>query len=85
MDVRTIEPTSYKEKMAIVQQEPILFSGSIRENITYGLPFEATTNDIDEACKLANAYHFLHDTAIFPLGYETLVGERGIKLSGGQK
>ena len=40
---------------------------------------------IDEACRLSNAYNFIHDEALFPLRYETIVGERGVKLSGGQK
>ena len=71
--------------MAIVQQEPVLFSGSIRENITYGLDFEATEQEIDEACRQANALNFVKDKTIFPQGYDTLVGERGVKLSGGQK
>lgn len=71
--------------MAIVQQEPILFSGSIRDNITYGLEQEATEADLDEACRNANAYKFISDKSIFPQGYDTLVGERGVKLSGGQK
>ena len=71
--------------MAIVQQEPVLFSGSIRENIIYGLKKEPTDADIDEACRQANALNFIRDKAIFPKGYDTLVGEKGIKLSGGQK
>jgi len=40
---------------------------------------------IDEACRQANAYNFIHDKRLFPLGYDTVVGERGVKLSGGQK
>ncbi len=71
--------------MAIVQQEPILFSGTIKENITYGLSFEATEEDLDHACKNANALTFIKDQSTFPLGYDTVVGERGVKLSGGQK
>ena len=71
--------------MAIVQQEPILFSGTIKENITYGLNFEATEQDIELACKNANALTFIQDKKTFPLGYDTVVGERGVKLSGGQK
>lgn len=68
----------------------MLFSGSIRENITYGLDLddmddEAIEGLIDDACRQSNCYDFIHDQELFPLGYETLVGERGIKLSGGQK
>ena len=71
--------------MAIVQQEPVLFSGTIRENIVYGLDKEPTEQELDECCKKANAYDFISDKKTFPKGYETVVGERGIKLSGGQK
>jgi len=69
--------------MAIVQQEPILFSGTIKENIIYGLDFEPTEADLDEACRQANALTFVKDQSIFPQGYDTIVGERGVKLSGG--
>jgi ABC-type multidrug transport system fused ATPase/permease subunit len=64
----------------------VLFSGSIKENIAYGLD-EGTYNEesLDEACKMANAYDFIHDKDLFPEGYATVVGERGVKLSGGQK
>lgn len=61
-------------------------SGTIRSNICYGLdPDTVTEADLDEACKKANAYNFIKDKQIFPQGYDTVVGERGIKLSGGQK
>jgi ABC-type multidrug transport system fused ATPase/permease subunit len=67
-----------------VSQEPVLFSGTIKENIAYGLDI-VTTDMMDEACKMANAYDFIHDKDLFPEGYDTVVGERGVKLSGGQK
>jgi len=64
----------------------VLFSGSIRENIAYGLDEGAYNNSmLDEACRQANAYEFIHDRELFPDGYDTIVGERGVKLSGGQK
>ena len=68
----------------------MLFSGTIKENITYGLDLDDMDGEeiedlIDDACRQSNAYDFIHDSDQFPLGYETLVGERGIKLSGGQK
>ena len=68
----------------------MLFSGTIRENIPYGLDLDDMEDEdieelIDDACRQSNAYDFIHDMDLFPLAYETLVGERGIKLSGGQK
>ena len=68
----------------------MLFSGTIRENITYGLDLDGKDDEeiealMDDACHQSNAYDFIHDEQLFPLKYETIVGERGIKLSGGQK
>ena len=64
----------------------MLFSGSIKDNITYGLDAEHYTDEtLDDACRMANAYDFIHDKELFPEGYSTVVGERGVKLSGGQK
>lgn len=67
--------------MAVVPQEVLLFGGTIRENIEYGLP-GATQEEIEEAAKKANAHEFISE---FPEGYETIVGPRGVKLSGGQR
>jgi ABC-type multidrug transport system fused ATPase/permease subunit len=64
-----------------VGQEPVLFSGTIAENIAYGKP-DATREEIEAAAKAANAHDFIIG---FPLGYSTQVGERGSQLSGGQK
>ena len=86
VDIKKLNPKWYHKQIAIVSQEPVLFSGSIKENICYGLDvgtFDDAT--LDEACKMANAYDFIHDTDLFPEGYDTIVGERGVKLSGGQK
>ena len=69
--------------MAIAQQEPILFSGTIRENIMYGITWEVSQEEMEEACRMANVLSFVKDESIFPKGFETLVGERGVKLSGG--
>ena len=76
--------------VGIVQQEPILFSGTIAENIFFGLQIDGKTDDeviemLDEATKMSCAYDFIHDDLLFPDGYDTVVGERGVKLSGGQK
>lgn len=67
-----------------------MFSGNIRENIFYGFDTAAYNETqllkmLDEACIQASAYDFIHDRQLFPLGYQTMVGERGLKLSGGQK
>eukprot|EP01133_Synstelium_polycarpum_P012988 gene12988-15276_t len=69
------------QHVAIVNQEPSLFSGTIADNVAYGRP-DASRLDIQEACRLANAHEFV--TAM-PQGYDTVVGERGMALSGGQK
>ncbi len=67
--------------MAVVPQDIFLFGGSIRENIAYGRP-GASDDMIREAAQKANAWDFISQ---FPLGLETLVGERGTQLSGGQR
>lgn len=73
-----------------MQQEPALFSNSIRDNIMYGCNFDhLSAEEIEErynlALKQANVGSFLWDEKLFPEGDKTLVGERGVKLSGGQK
>lgn len=69
------------EVMGLINQEPVLFSGSIMENIRYGKP-EATDEEVYQAARNANAYNFIQD---FPDGFQTLLGERGVTVSGGQK
>jgi ABC-type multidrug transport system fused ATPase/permease subunit len=78
---KDMELNALRDQMAIVPQEVILFSGSIRENILFGNP-NATEDEVIEAAKQANAWEFI-DT--FPNKLETEVGDRGIQLSGGQK
>ena len=86
VDIAELDQRWYKRQIAIVSQEPVLFSGSIRDNICYGLEKEEmTTEHLEEACRKANALSFIQDKSIFPQGFDTLVGERGVKLSGGQK
>ena len=71
------------ERVAIVAQEPVLFGGTIKDNIAFGVAVNAVSMEqIIEVAKLANAHGFINE---FEQGYETLVGERGIRLSGGQK
>ena len=71
-----------RRRIGIVEQEPFLFSRTIRENITYGVPGEVSDADVEAAARSAA----IHDVILsFPKGYETLVGEKGVTLSGGQK
>ena len=86
VNIKKFDPKWLKKQIGIVAQEPVLFTGTIRDNICYGLESsEVNDADIDEACKKANAYDFIMDKAKFTEGYDTLIGERGVKLSGGQK
>jgi ATP-binding cassette subfamily B protein len=76
-------PRKYlRSQIGIVEQEPFLFSRSIRENITYGVHREVSDDEVIQAAKFA-AIHEVIET--FPIGYDTMVGERGVTLSGGQK
>jgi ATP-binding cassette subfamily B protein len=70
-----------RRQVGVVAQEPLLFSTSIMENIRYGRP-NATEAEVEAAATMANAHSFISK---FPEGYHTLVGERGLKLSGGEK
>lgn len=80
-DVRDVTLESLRQRIGIVLQETVLFSGTIRENIAYGRP-DATDEEIEAAAKAAAAHDFITE---FPQGYDTAVGERGATLSGGQK
>jgi len=80
-NVRDVRPHSIRRNIGIVQQDVYLFAGTVAENLRYGKP-DATTEEIIEAAKLAYAHDFI--TAL-PNGYDTEIGERGVKLSGGQK
>ncbi len=80
-DIRNLQRSALRKNIGIVQQDVYLFNGTIRENIAYG-NFDAAEEEIIEAAKKAN----IHDYIIsLPHGYDTNVGERGVKLSGGQK
>ena len=81
VDVRVLRLAQLRKAMAIVAQEPVLFSGTVRANIAYGRE-DATDDAIEAAARDAHAHEFL---LRFPDGYDTLVGERGVKLSGGQR
>ncbi len=80
-DLRTLKLDDLRDQMALVSQDPVLFSGSIRDNIRYGR-LDATDEEIEAAARAANAHDFIVE---FPDGYETEVGERGVQLSGGQR
>ncbi|MCY8543138.1 ABC transporter ATP-binding protein [Bacillus haynesii] len=81
IDVRDYQAQSLRNQIGMVLQDTFLFSESVRENISIGNP-EASMEDIIEAAKAANAHDFIME---LPQGYDTKVGERGVKLSGGQK
>ncbi|XVF50753.1 hypothetical protein PTKIN_Ptkin04bG0128600 [Pterospermum kingtungense] len=82
-DVRTFDKSEWAHVVSIVNQEPVLFSVSVGENIAYGLPDDnVSKDDIIKAAKAANAHEFIIS---LPQGYDTLVGERGGLLSGGQR
>ncbi|HZY68616.1 MAG TPA: ABC transporter ATP-binding protein, partial [Devosia sp.] len=80
-DVRDVTLDSLRRNVGVVQQDVYLFSGTVRENLRYGRP-HATDEEIAAAARAANAHEFI--TAL-PEGYDTDIGQRGVKLSGGQK
>jgi ATP-binding cassette, subfamily B, bacterial len=81
IDIREMTKKSLRSQIGIVQQDVFLFTGTLRENIAYG-NLTATDDQIKEAAKRAHLEEFI---ASLPKGYETQIGERGLKLSGGQK
>jgi ATP-binding cassette subfamily B protein len=81
VDVRELRLRTYRDLLALVQQDVFLFDGSARDNIAYGR-HDATDADVEDAARRANAHEFI---VHLPEGYETFIGERGVKLSGGQQ
>jgi len=81
IDVRDVTIQSLRENISVSLQEPILFSGTVKENIAYGKP-DASAEDIDAVAKASQTLEFIES---FPKGYESDVGHRGAGLSGGQK
>jgi ATP-binding cassette subfamily B protein/subfamily B ATP-binding cassette protein MsbA len=81
IDIRDFRLRSYRDLMALVQQDVFLFDGSARDNIAYGRR-GASDAEIEDAARRANAHEFIEK---LPEGYQTFVGERGVKLSGGQQ
>ena len=80
-DIRDFRLRSYRDLLAIVQQDVFLFDGSVSDNIAYGR-HDATDAEIEDAARRANAHEFIEH---LPEGYDTFIGERGVKLSGGQQ
>ena len=80
-DISSVTQKSLRENIAVVFQDPALFSGTVKENVAYGKP-NATVKEIEKSIKAANATSFVKK---LPDGINTVVGERGTKLSGGQK
>lgn len=80
-DVRTLDPAELRERIAVVPQKSVLFSGSIKDNIRWGKE-QADDAEIEAAAKIAGAHDFI---AAFPEGYDTRIGQKGVNLSGGQK
>lgn len=80
-DITSVTQLTLRQSIGVVFQDPSLFSGSIKENISYGMP-KATSAQIRAAARAANAHEFIEK---LPKGYDTEIGERGLRLSGGQK
>ncbi|MCY4607516.1 MAG: ABC transporter ATP-binding protein [bacterium] len=80
-DIRTMTTDDLRRQIAVVNQDTYLFHGTVEENLKFGKP-NATQDEMEEACRLANAHEFI---STLPAGYQTVVGERGIRLSGGQR
>lgn len=82
-DIRELNLPWLRSQLGFVQQEPVLFQGTVADNIRYGKA-SATEKEIEDAAKAANAYNFIMGEE-FPKGFDTDVGERGGQISGGQK
>jgi ATP-binding cassette subfamily B protein len=80
-DVATLAPADLRRHIALVAQDPVIFSGTIADNIRYGRP-DANSADVRRAAEAAAAADFIEN---LPMGYDTKVGERGVTLSGGQR
>jgi ATP-binding cassette subfamily B protein len=80
-DVRDVDPVSLRHQIAVVTDDPFLFSATVHDNIAYGRP-DASREEVEQAARATQADSFIRS---LPRGYETLIGERGLTLSGGQR
>lgn len=80
-DIRSLDVTGYRKRLAIVHQDVDVFNGTLLDNLMYGNP-EATLREVETACRIARVDEFI---PLLPQGYYTVVGERGVRLSGGQR
>ena len=80
-DIRTLDVTAYRRRLAIVHQEVDIFNGTLLDNLKYGNP-DASFDRVQEACRIARLDEVIQQ---MPQGYNTVVGERGVRLSGGQR
>ena len=81
LPLRDVDPVALRRRIALVPQEPVIFAGSVRENIRFGKP-EAGDCEVERAAELALAAEFVKQ---LPRGFDTPIGERGTTLSGGQR
>jgi ATP-binding cassette subfamily B protein len=81
VDARECDPLALRTRFALVPQEPVLFGASVAENVRYGRP-DATDAEVRAACEAAYALEFIER---LPQGFDTFLGERGVRLSGGQR
>jgi len=81
VDVRDVTRRSLRREIGVISQDPFLFSATVRENIAFGV-LDATHEQVEQAARAAQAHEFVEE---LPLGYDTVIGERGITLSGGQR
>ncbi|MCE9677771.1 ATP-binding cassette domain-containing protein [Shewanella sp. AS1] len=81
VDIAKLSPQTLRQQFALVPQESVIFAADVLENVRYGRP-DATEQQVIDACIAARAHEFISE---FPAGYQTYLGERGVRLSGGQK
>ena len=83
-NIKNIQSSKLRLHIGLVSQEPTLFSGTLLDNIIYGIE-SYTMEDIEHVCEMSGVNEFVQNKSLFPKGFDTIVGERGTKLSGGQK